>query len=309
MKFWVGTTENRWYEFLSERGFDEVNFWQPSARPPFNPEKAPPGLPFLFKLKSPRNHVAGGGVFVTYSALPISVAWDIFGEKNGAASLDELRERLKLLNRNNEDGLIGCSVLTNVVYLPQKNWIPEPPGWAPNIVTGKSYSTETEEGAALWNAYLSNLRYLPDADREQLPGDTSISEKFGQPVFVKPRLGQAAFRILVTDAYKRRCAITGENTLVALEAAHIIPYAKEGTHDVKNGLLLRADFHKLYDVGLVGITPNFRIKISPRIREAYFNGKAYYRLDEQPLAVIPENPTQQPDPDRLDWHMRNKFQA
>lgn len=59
MKFWLGVTDNRWYEFVSTRGLDEVNFWQPSARPPFT--TLPAGTPFLFKLKRPYNHVVGGG--------------------------------------------------------------------------------------------------------------------------------------------------------------------------------------------------------------------------------------------------------
>jgi putative restriction endonuclease len=40
---------------------------------------------------------------------------------------------------------------------------------------------------------------------------------------VQPRLGQGAFRLLVTDAYQRRCAVTGERTLPVLDAAHIRP--------------------------------------------------------------------------------------
>jgi hypothetical protein len=38
------------------------------------------------------------------------------------------------------------------------------------------------------------------------------------PVTIRPRLGQGAFRVEVTDAYTRRCAITGEKTLSTLEA-------------------------------------------------------------------------------------------
>jgi putative restriction endonuclease len=59
MKFWVGVTDNQWFKFLSELQPEEVNFWQPSATPPFS--SAPIGLPFLFKLKRPNNHIAGGG--------------------------------------------------------------------------------------------------------------------------------------------------------------------------------------------------------------------------------------------------------
>ncbi|MBN6742602.1 hypothetical protein JKG47_19220 [Acidithiobacillus sp. MC6.1] len=64
---------------------------------------------------------------------------------------------------------------------------------------------------------------------------------------------------------------------------------------------------------LVGVCDNpistLRIKISPRIREAYFNGKAYYRMNDAPLAQIPDRPELRPDPDRLDWHYKNCFQA
>ena len=44
-----------------------------------------------------------------------------------------------------------------------------------------------------------------------------------------------------------RCAVTGEKTLPVLDAAHILPYSKGGSHDVRNGLLLRRDIHSLFD--------------------------------------------------------------
>jgi putative restriction endonuclease len=59
----------------------------------------------------------------------------------------------------------------------------------------------------------------------------------------------------------------------------------------------------------VSVTPELKIQISPRIREAWFNGKAYYRLNNQPLAITPEDAKFQPDPDRLNWHFKNIFQA
>ena len=236
MKFWVGVTDNTWFNFQQAHKPDEVNFWQPSATPPF--KNAPAGMPFLFKLKKPNNHIVGGGFFVTYSPLPISVAWDVFGEKNGADSLVSLLNLLTPLHQANKtNDLIGCTILASPFFFPEHQWIETPSSFASNIVRGKMYDTE--------NPYLT-----------------------------KPRIGQGSFRLLVTDAYKRRCAITGESTLPVLEAAHIIPYSQSGTHDVSNGLLLRADFHKLFDSGLVTIKPDLTIKISPKIKESYFNGKA-----------------------------------
>ena len=71
-------------------GIDEVNFWQPSGGVEFNALQ--PGELFLFKLHSPRNFIVGGGFFAHWSQLPVSLAWEAFGEKNGAASLLEMRD-------------------------------------------------------------------------------------------------------------------------------------------------------------------------------------------------------------------------
>jgi putative restriction endonuclease len=75
MKFWVGITDKDWFDFLSDLSPppDEVNFWQPSAVSTF--QAIPAGGLFLFKLHSPLNYITGGGFFISYSSLPISIAW------------------------------------------------------------------------------------------------------------------------------------------------------------------------------------------------------------------------------------------
>lgn len=309
MKFWVGVTDNGWYSFLSERRPDEVNFWQPSGTPPFT--RAPTGMPFLFKLKSPHNAIAGGGFFVTYTSLPTALAWEVFGEKNGASSLADLQALLNpLMPKSSLTRDIGCTVLSNIFYLPRDEWIEDPPGWSPNIVRGKGYELDEESGRAIWSRVSPHFMA---AAEENPPIPAAVirepSPKYGEPVLVRPRLGQSSFRVLVTDAYKRRCAMTGESTLFALEAAHIQPYAGEGKHEVPNGLLLRADFHRLFDAGLVGVTPEYKIKVSPRIKEAWFNGKVYYRINDHPLAALPDRIEDRPNRDYLGWHIQNCFQA
>ena len=313
MKFWVGTTDSRWFNFLATRAPEEVNFWQPSTMPPFL--NAPEGMPFLFKLKRPHNHIAGGGFFIRHSAIPMSLAWEIFGQSNGAASLAELKDLLGPLNK---DGLslreIGCQVIANPFFLDPVDWLPTPPGWSSNFVRGKMYETIHPDGAEIWSHVQQFfVKCQPPSSKNALATvGLSVQEdapKYGVESLIEPRLGQGAFRLTLTDAYRKRCALTGESTLPVLEAAHIVPYATEGTHDVRNGLLLRADFHKLFDTGLVSVTPDLTIQISPRIREAWLNGKVYYRLHNQPLAVMPVNPLHRPDPDRLNWHFKNVFQA
>ncbi len=55
----------------------------------------------------------------------------------------------------------------------------------------------------------------------------------------------------MTEIYTRRCAVTKERTLPALDAAHIRPYREGGKHEPPNGLLLRSDIHRLFDKGYV----------------------------------------------------------
>ena len=272
MKFWVGTTDNRWFEFLSRRNLDEINFWQPSTRPAF--KDAPIGMPFLFKLKRPRNHIAGAGYFMTRSVLPLTLAWEIFGEKNGAASIAELRDLLgPLISRDARLTEISCQIVANPVFFEERDWLPAPPGWSPSIMRGKMYQTDEPDGAAIWAHVEPRLARIP-MNQGHAPDRTPAllarepMARYGEAALFQPRLGQGAFRVAVTEAYRRRCAITGESTLLALEAAHIVPYSEEGTHEVPNGLLLRADFHRLFDAGLVSVTPDMTVRVSPRIREA-----------------------------------------
>ena len=302
MKFWLGVTDNRWYDFNAAHGFDEVNFWQPSSRAPFT--NLPAGTPFFFKLKRPHNHIAGGGYFVRHTSLPLTMAWDVFGQQNGTDSLHDL---LGVISDNAHvaadiDRVIGCTVVSEVFYLPRQSWIPVGDVFPRNLMQGKTYDTEVNDGVALWKRIRAALPV-------GVSGDTAAEEgaRYGEEYLQRGRLGQAAFRTLVLDAYGRKCALTGESTMPVLEAAHIRPYADQGRHVTSNGLLLRSDFHKLFDLGLLTIEPDYRIRISPRIHDQWYNGKAYYRLDKQPLAALPLLARDQPDREALRWHNDNRF--
>ncbi|WP_218239790.1 HNH endonuclease [Comamonas fluminis] len=69
------------------------------------------------------------------------------------------------------------------------------------------------------------------------------------------REGQPKFRRALLDEYSGACVITGCNVESLLEAAHIVPYRGMHTNDVTNGLLLRADLHKLFDLHMFRIEP------------------------------------------------------
>jgi len=100
-------------------------------------------------VKSPRNVIAGFGVFQHASRLPVSLAWETFGLKNGAVSYEEMRRRVEKYRGGQPIGWdtpIGCRVLTQPVFLPEIAWIPSPASWSRNIVSGKTYATDEAEG-------------------------------------------------------------------------------------------------------------------------------------------------------------------
>jgi len=318
MDFWVGVTDNDWHSFLASQQPDEVNFWQPSGTPPFKRENIEL---FLFKLHSPLNYIVGGGYFVTYVNLPISIAWETFGEKNGVSNYADLRKKITLYREsrghtNIIDPEIGCSVLAQPFFFPEEQWIPIPQDWSSNIVRGKMYSTEKEIGCTLFNQVQQRLekhkrgrRVLDPAHQgnQNLLSTFTQGERYGIEFTTRARLGQGSFRAVVTHNYRRRCAITGERTLPVLEAAHIKSYAAEGPHDVTNGILLRADLHKLFDKYLITITSDYRVEVSSRIKEEYENGRDYYALHGRKLVVLPEKKEKYPAKEFINWHNNNFF--
>lgn len=300
VKMVVAVTDWDWFSFVRRLvNPPEVNFWAPSNT---RFKALQPGELFLFKLHAPRNYIVGGGVFAYNTSLPCSIAWGTFRELNGARSLAEMRARIiKYRSVSSDDGSdfqVGCRILGMPFFFHEEDWIPAPPSWSPNIVSLKTYGTDEADGLLLWNAVgerLSRARTEPP-----------FGSAFGTPQIVAPRLGQGGFRVRIIDAYDRRCAVTAERTLPALEAAHIRPYSQEQRHEVSNGLLLRRDIHSLFDSGYVTVTPAFRFEVSKRIREDYENGRDYYRLHGSKIRA-PKELDLQPDPTRLRWHNENLY--
>jgi putative restriction endonuclease len=305
----VAVTDHDWYRRLSaSTHIEEVNFWRPGGVTVFKVLK--PGELFLFKLKSPRNFIVGGGYFAHFTQLPCSLAWDAFGEKNGARTLADFRAKIAELKRTADsldDYIIGCILLEQPFFFPESDWIPAPSEFKLNTVQGRTFDLAEPSGKRLWDDINHGLKALQVSRHSNVSAVAApVSPRYGEPIEVTPRLGQGSFRIMVTDAYGRRCAATGERTLPVLQAAHIKPYSLLGEHRVDNGLLLRSDLHTLYDRGYLTVTPDYRIEVSRRIREEFENGRDYYALDGKTIA-LPPNEEDRPSVTSLEWHANTTF--
>ncbi len=129
----------------------------------------------------------------------------------------------------------------------------------------------------LGNGRVFDLRNSANADKN--PDNTTSKigaeeRRYKKYVEVLARPGQAKFRMSVLEAYKYSCAITQCAVVPALEAAHILPVRDHGDDTVNNGILFRADLHRLFDAGLMAIDPD-----SLKVRFAKLVARSYPDLD------------------------------
>lgn len=268
--------------------------------------------PFFFRLKAPIKAVGGFGFFARYERLPVWLAWDAFGAGNGTDSLEGLTERLEYLrSRIRFDpppgpDSIGCCILLEPVFFPEDLWVPEPDDWKPRTQGYRYYDLAAGPGRELWEQCRESARSLGERRFAEPSHGAERAARYGAPQIVLPRLGQGTFRVATLQAYERACAVTDEHSLPVLDAAHILPHHVGGTNEVSNGILMRADLHRLFDRGYLTVTPDLVLRISPRLREDYDNGRSYYPLDQCPVRA-PVSPIDHPRLEHLEWHGDNVF--
>jgi hypothetical protein len=97
------------------------------------------------------------------------------------------------------------------------------------------------------------------------------------------REGQQAFRRGLIEIHGTNCAITGECPIEVIDAAHIVNYSDNASQRLDNGILLRADIHRLYDRKLISICPyTLLIKIDKTLSSSIYweyNGKKLKTVD------------------------------
>nr|WP_067168908.1 HNH endonuclease [Microtetraspora niveoalba] len=115
-------------------------------------------------------------------------------------------------------------------------------------------------------------------------------------------------------AYEYCCAFCEydgwlDGTVVGLDAAHVRWWAFDGPDDVANGLCLCAIHHKLFDKGVLGLTPDRTISVS-----AKFVGRTSAAKDV--VLALAERPARPPQPGlapvdaaHIEWHRRQVFRA
>jgi putative restriction endonuclease len=127
------------------------------------------------------------------------------------------------------------------------------------------------------------------------------------------RARRASFAEEVLRAYSYACAFCGYDGAlgrnpVGLEAAHVRWHSQGGDDSLVNGLALCSLHHVLFDIGVLGVTTDRRLKVSALYVARNATGRA---LDDLAGRALPE-----PRPadslihtENLEWHGREVFKA
>ncbi|HUY45812.1 MAG TPA: HNH endonuclease [Streptosporangiaceae bacterium] len=297
-------TDSGWYRFLAPRPeLTEINFWRPGGRHAFRALQ--PGEPFFFKSHYPHNRIVGGGFLSGFVPMRVSDAWELLGPGNGAGSTAEMRTQIARYHPIARARIRRSAASSSVT--PGSSPAMTPPGFAANIVQGKGYDLADSTLATYFGELLQRLIgahvELDLAEPWHRPGPV-----FGNPRLAPYRLGHQVFKAVVLDAYHRQGAITGTHIPPVLQAAHVRPVTEGGEHGLDNGVLLRSDVHTMFDRGYLGVDPQYRLRVSPRLREESGNGEQFYAQAGQ-VVELPTRRADRPNREFLEWHLDEVFKA
>jgi putative restriction endonuclease len=156
---------------------------------------------------------------------------------------------------------------------------------------------------------LAGLTHQSVEEMNNLNEDELPKEGLERERLVRVRVNQRFFRSTVLTSYSSQCCITGLAIPSLLTASHIAPWATDQNNRMnpRNGLCLNVLHHKAFDLGLITITPEFRVRVSSSLENSVAgqpNGIFFETYNNQ-LARLPQRFL--PDVSLLEWHNRRIF--
>jgi putative restriction endonuclease len=146
------------------------------------------------------------------------------------------------------------------------------------------------------------FRFIPD------PRHLSAPQREYSLRLAKQRLHQPAFRTRVLVAYATKCAICELKHGALLDAAHIVPdNHKLGAPTVNNGLALCKIHHAAYDQNMLGVTPDYEVRIDKDLLHEVDGPMLKHGLQEMHgrYLSLPLRRADHPAPELLSWRFAN----
>lgn len=165
-------------------------------------------------------------------------------------------------------------------------------------VIGASHGARAE--VEIWKEFNDNWgklvfeseRLLRKISARNVMVPVDLPEGATREATVRVRVNQGFFRAAVLAAYDARCCITGLSVPELLNASHIIPWSVDirNRTNPQNGLCLNAIHDRAFDLGLVTVTPDLKVKVSAKLKALSADGSVrefFLRWDHH--AVSPPN--------------------
>ncbi|MDO4515273.1 MAG: HNH endonuclease [Lachnospiraceae bacterium] len=126
---------------------------------------------------------------------------------------------------------------------------------------------------------------------------------------VQQRVNQNVFRSMILNNYNNKCAITGIDIPELLVASHIVPWAADEKNRLnpENGICLSPLYDKVFDKGLITISPDYEILLSEELKS--HSGSSYFEkqfgcIDHHRISLPEEH---SPKREFLEYHRDNLF--
>jgi len=189
-----------------------------------------------------------------------------------------------------------------------------------SVIKGKYFSSwpvfiQTDDKTHLtFTIALEDISYINrenvlDFAAEQ---DNAYARRAYLTASIKQRLHQSSFRERVLLAYQNQCTLCRLRHSELLDAAHIIPDSEElGLPIVQNGLSLCKIHHAAFDNNIIGITPDYTIKVRKDILYETDGPMLRYGIQslENKHIILPNNKKNWPDKERLDTRFQRFMDA
>jgi len=188
-------------------------------------------------------------------------------------------------------------------------------------IAGMSHGSKSEE--EIWNEFHGNwdeLAYESEVILARFKGEpieksaninleSLPKEGKERDATIRARVNQSFFRNAILASYDNKCCITGISIPELLVASHIVPWSKDEKNRLNphNGLCLNLLHDKAFDRGLITITEDYKIKLSPTILD-YKNDEAVEKffLPYRDQTILLPNKFL-PDKRFLQYHYGNIF--
>ncbi|UJP09389.1 HNH endonuclease [Microbacterium sp. KUDC0406] len=175
-------------------------------------------------------------------------------------------------------------------------------GISPEGLVQYSYQSRDPVRRQVHLALDESLRFFDD------PLNLKQSERRYAERLVRSRLHQPLFRARVLRAYDSSCAICSLRHAELLDAAHIVPDSDQyGVAEVTNGLALCKIHHASYDRNLLGITPDYEVRIDRQLLDEVDGPMLRHGLQDMHgrVLTLPKREKDWPSRERL----ATKFEA